>query len=405
MSARSSPRLPTSALWSPARSSTPKPNASPRHRSDHYRRDRAEHHAVHRQQRDRRRLRPRRSAFRTTSSRSGSTPTSSIGVLNAFDISTSTASSTCSRPRRCRFGAYHVFMTETVGDMEIAFVISKGDVSLTSLGGGLVDANNGGLGNDSADVIGDTIDLGAVGDIGARDGTNDLEINSLRLPHRRRERHRQHPCDRDVRLRERRAAPLISAPTTPSSERPAASSASPPIRFTVHRVRRGLQPAPRRRGPSSSRTRRKSSGMASSGRRWAPSSCGSATRRHHRRQLDHPRRSPDRRRTTGGSRAPSEYAASFEQHRDRPDRSERPLRHGHAPRPDRARRHAEAAAGLPSPRSTATTRPTSSTSTRRIGGKTRAYAHVVRRGAAEFPDRAASTRLAATSSSSTSCRR
>ena len=88
-----------------------------------------------------------------------------LGVLNAFDTA---AASTLG-----------VFLTETTGDMKIHTVTTNGDASLVTRAGSLVDARNGGAGDDAADVIANTVDLKAVGgNIGALGGGNDLEIDS-----------------------------------------------------------------------------------------------------------------------------------------------------------------------------------------------------------------------------------
>ena len=82
-----------------------------------------------------------------------------------------------------------MFLTETVGDMEIDTVNTHGDVSLATVAGSLVDARNNGAGDDAANVIGNTINLFALGgNIGSptggditnpqANGNNDLEINS-----------------------------------------------------------------------------------------------------------------------------------------------------------------------------------------------------------------------------------
>ncbi|MGH6643760.1 MAG: hypothetical protein ACRED3_13800, partial [Bradyrhizobium sp.] len=112
-------------------------------------------------------------------------------VLNVTDIASATTAFT---PGTAPFnpapaGTYGVFVTETVGDMEIDTVNTHGDVSLATVAGSLVDARNNGAGDDAANVIGNTINLYAVGgNIGSptggditnpqANGNNDLEINS-----------------------------------------------------------------------------------------------------------------------------------------------------------------------------------------------------------------------------------
>ena len=83
-------------------------------------------------------------------------------------------------------GTYGVFLTETVGDMEIALGHLEGRrLALDLPPARSSTRTTAALGDDSADVIGNTIDLAAFGDIGANDGTNDLEMDSqaLRLRH------------------------------------------------------------------------------------------------------------------------------------------------------------------------------------------------------------------------------
>jgi hypothetical protein len=65
--------------------------------------------------------------------------------------------------------------------MKIHTVDTNGDASLVTRAGSLVDARNGGLGDDAADVLANTVDLKAVGgSVGDPSGLNDLEINSSR---------------------------------------------------------------------------------------------------------------------------------------------------------------------------------------------------------------------------------
>ena len=67
------------------------------------------------------------------------------------------------------------------GDLRLDTVTTKADVALVTLAGSIVDARNGGAGDDAANVIGNSIDLDANGtgaSIGDPTGTNDLEIDS-----------------------------------------------------------------------------------------------------------------------------------------------------------------------------------------------------------------------------------
>ncbi|MDD1750937.1 MAG: hypothetical protein LUO89_13810, partial [Methanothrix sp.] len=66
-----------------------------------------------------------------------------------------------------------------VEDLEVGLVQTAGDVTLATQEGSIVDARNGGVGGDTAGVIGNTIDLYAHGgNIGDPSGGNDLEIDS-----------------------------------------------------------------------------------------------------------------------------------------------------------------------------------------------------------------------------------
>ena len=89
-----------------------------------------------------------------------------LGVLNAFDTAAASTQG--------------VFITETIGDLEVDTVTTNGDVSLATENGSILDARNGGVGMDApANVIGNTIDLYALGgNIGDPSGGNDLKINS-----------------------------------------------------------------------------------------------------------------------------------------------------------------------------------------------------------------------------------
>ena len=88
-----------------------------------------------------------------------------LGVLKAFDFAAPVTDG--------------VFLTETEGDMKIHSVTTNGDASLVTRRGSLVDARNGGAGDDAADILANTVDLKAVGgSIGDKSGGNDLEMNS-----------------------------------------------------------------------------------------------------------------------------------------------------------------------------------------------------------------------------------
>jgi len=106
-----------------------------------------------------------------------------LGVLNATDTaSATTAYVTLSPPfDPAGVGTFGVFLTETLGDMKVDTVHSKGNASLATVAGSIVDARSGGAGLDIAGVIGNTIDLYAkAGSIGDPSGGNDLEIDSQR---------------------------------------------------------------------------------------------------------------------------------------------------------------------------------------------------------------------------------
>ena len=83
------------------------------------------------------------------------------GVLNAFDRLAATTSG--------------IFLTETIGDMRVDTVWTRGDVTLTTVAGSIVDARN----DAEANVFATSIDLdanGAGSSIG--DAANDFEIES-----------------------------------------------------------------------------------------------------------------------------------------------------------------------------------------------------------------------------------
>jgi hypothetical protein len=108
-----------------------------------------------------------------------------LGVVNAFDTASDTTSFVkFPHPPNPPFdptnsGTLGVFLTETSGDMQIDTVNTKGDVSLATVAGSLVDARKGGIGDDAANLIGNTINLFAAGgNIGNPNGNNDLEIDS-----------------------------------------------------------------------------------------------------------------------------------------------------------------------------------------------------------------------------------
>ena len=90
---------------------------------------------------------------------------SPLGVLKAFDNTTANSDG--------------IYITETSGDLKVHTVHSLKDVALGTLNGSIVDARNGGAGDEDADVLGRSIDLIARGgSIGAN--VNDLEIDSSR---------------------------------------------------------------------------------------------------------------------------------------------------------------------------------------------------------------------------------
>jgi hypothetical protein len=104
-----------------------------------------------------------------------------LGVLNATDTASATKSYVTLSPPfdPAGTGTFGVFMTETAGDMEVDTVNTKGNVSLATVSGSIVDARKGGMGDDAANVIGNTINLFAKGgNIGDPSGNNDLEIDS-----------------------------------------------------------------------------------------------------------------------------------------------------------------------------------------------------------------------------------
>ena len=278
-----------------------------------------------------------------------------LGVLNAFDISTGTA------PYNVLFAAVAAAVLRHLRRVHARDRRRHGDRAghlegrrlADALVGSLVDANNGGLGDDSADVIGNTIDLAAFGDIGAKDGTNDLEIDS------------QHyaygtvgaSALGNIHVTETSGSANVVLLRSFGSDYTFLGAtgglfSEPTIRFTVREsaaTGRRPEPAAERRRPllrerAGSRLERPHLGAvrlgAAAGRR----------QRHHRRELDHPRR----RRHHHLRRLPEDHRRlrdlrRLHQRRDRPDRPERPLRHGHAPRRDHHPGHAELAAELHHP--------------------------------------------------------
>ncbi|WP_206521912.1 hypothetical protein [Mesorhizobium sp. M7A.F.Ca.CA.004.04.1.1] len=89
-----------------------------------------------------------------------------LGVLRAFDISAD--------------ATLGIFLDEVVGDMHVHTVHTIRDVSLRTVAGSILDSRNNGLGDDLADVMGQTIDLDANGNGSIGAFTNDLEIDSSR---------------------------------------------------------------------------------------------------------------------------------------------------------------------------------------------------------------------------------
>jgi len=90
-----------------------------------------------------------------------------LGVLRAFDT---TANSTLG-----------IFLDEVVGDLHVHTVQTITDISLRTVDGSILDSRNDGLGDDNANLLGQTIDLDANGEgssIGAY--ANDLEMDSRR---------------------------------------------------------------------------------------------------------------------------------------------------------------------------------------------------------------------------------
>jgi hypothetical protein len=119
-----------------------------------------------------------------------------LGVLNATDTASNTTGFNINSPPHNPAGAgtFGIFMTETVGDMNVGLVHTKGDVSLvTKVGSGsIVDAFD----DEAADAIGNSIDLnangGSIGDPSGGPGAahvtvlqvNDFDIDSHRCSRR-----------------------------------------------------------------------------------------------------------------------------------------------------------------------------------------------------------------------------
>jgi len=113
-----------------------------------------------------------------------------LGVLRAFDTASGFNTEGIFITEVLRAGdVAAVLGTETAGDLKVHTVDTKGDVSLATQNGSIVDARNNGAGDDAADVFGNTINLFAQGGgIGSSagapitnaqaNGNNDLEIDS-----------------------------------------------------------------------------------------------------------------------------------------------------------------------------------------------------------------------------------
>ncbi|MFZ1411071.1 MAG: hypothetical protein WAS07_06420, partial [Micropruina sp.] len=93
-----------------------------------------------------------------------------LGVLNAFDTAVGDTTET-----------EGIFLYETDGTLQVDTVDTLSDVALRTVNGSIVDARNGGLGDDDWNIRGRSIDLDANGgSIGNPNGLNDLEIDSSR---------------------------------------------------------------------------------------------------------------------------------------------------------------------------------------------------------------------------------
>lgn len=115
---------------------------------------------------------------------------SNLGVLRAFDTASGFNTEGIFITEVLRAGdVAAVLGAETAGDLKVHTVDTKGDVTLATQNGSIVDARNNGAGDDAADVFGNTINLFAQGGgIGSSagapisnaqaNGNNDLEIDS-----------------------------------------------------------------------------------------------------------------------------------------------------------------------------------------------------------------------------------
>ncbi|MHB1243985.1 MAG: beta strand repeat-containing protein, partial [Gaiellaceae bacterium] len=89
------------------------------------------------------------------------------GVLRAFDIYADSTQG--------------IYLDEVVGDMKVHTIWTTENISLRTVAGSIVDARDGGFGDDAADVLGQAVDIDANGgSIGDTGGGNDLELDSRR---------------------------------------------------------------------------------------------------------------------------------------------------------------------------------------------------------------------------------
>ena len=112
-----------------------------------------------------------------------------LGVLRAFDVDSGFNTEGIYLTEVLRGGdVAAVLGAEFTGDLKVHTVDTKGDVTLATQAGSIVDARNSGVGDDAADVFGNTINLfaqgGGIGNSSGApitnpqaNGNNDLEID------------------------------------------------------------------------------------------------------------------------------------------------------------------------------------------------------------------------------------
>jgi hypothetical protein len=94
-----------------------------------------------------------------------------LGILDTFDTAAVLTKGT--------FVIEELRGSDTTDDLEVGTVTTRGDVTLTTQTGSIVDGRNGGTGTDAVNVTGNSVDLYAPGgNIGDPGGGNDLKIDA-----------------------------------------------------------------------------------------------------------------------------------------------------------------------------------------------------------------------------------